>query len=283
MLADIEGSKAPKTRLLPTPVGQAGPGVSRLSDRNLNVVVDDLPIGVTKKSKFFARIKQPQARPVQLKWDSSQEPIPIDLDDEPIGIETRRSPSPSACLSPKQVEIDESFNHLTSPAAPELSSPAVSSPPRGETFTSPRPERDTLSRSLTPISPTRPGAVAANVLIPSTSQLVITQVPSSSAPNRTQMQALGTSTYSNFDSSSDTIDLEEVVTPSFETGRRTVSNTSLGKRSRIKEEEQEDEVEMEERKERAEKAKVISHDWRLKYAFRAGNVSPPSCLEIGKS
>lgn len=245
--------------------------------------MDDLPIGVTKKSKFFARAKQPQTKPVQLKWDLSQEPIPIDMDDEPIIIETRRSPSPSACISPKQAEIEESFNHLTSPAAPELSSPAVSSPPRGETFTSPRPERDTLSRSLTPISPTRPGAVAANVLIPSTSQLVITQVPSSSAPNRTQMQALGTSTYSNFDSSSDTIDLEEVVTPSFEVGRRTVSNTSLGKRSRIKEEEQEDEVEVEERKERAEKAKVISHDWRLKYAFGAGNVSPSTYLEIGKS
>jgi hypothetical protein len=86
------------------------------------------------------------------------------------------------------------------------------------------------------------------------------------------MQGLGTSTYSNFDSSSDTIDIEEVVTPSFEVGRRTVSNTSLGKRSRIKEEE-EDEVELEQRVERAEKAKVISSDWRLKYAFGANHVS----------
>jgi len=89
------------------------------------------------------------------------------------------------------------------------------------------------------------------------------------------MQGLGTSTFSNFDSSSDTIDIEEVVTPSFEVGRRTVSNTSLGKRSRIKEEE--DEVELEERVERAEKAKVITHDWKLKYAFGANHVSllPP--------
>jgi len=86
------------------------------------------------------------------------------------------------------------------------------------------------------------------------------------------MQGLGTSTYSNFDSSSDTIDIEEVVTPSFEVGRRTVSNTSLGKRSRIKEEE-EDEVAMEQRMDRAEKAKVITHDWRLKYAFGANHVS----------
>ena len=244
-----------------------------MSDRNLNVASkDDLPIGVTKKSKFFARKNGSPTKPVQLKWDSSQEPIPIDMDDdEPIVIESLRSPS--ICPSPKHAEFDESFTHLTSPAAPELSSPAVSSPPRGETFTSPRPERDTLSRSLTPISPTRPGTVAPSVLIPSTSQIVISHPQSSSAPNR--MQGLGTSTFSNFDSSSDTIDIEEVVTPSFEVGRRTVSNTSLGKRSRIKEEE--DEVELEERVERAEKAKVITHDWKLKYAFGANHVSllPP--------
>jgi hypothetical protein len=34
-----------------------------------------------------------------------------------------------------------------------------------------------------------------------------------------------------------------------------------------------DEVELEEREVRAEKAKVISHDWRLKYAFGANHVS----------
>ena len=186
-------------------------------------------------------------------------------EDEPIAIETLPSPV-------KQTENDESFVHLTSPAAPELSSPAISSPPRGETFTSPRPERDTLSRSLTPISPTRPSKqIPASVLIPSTSQMVVAQPLSSSAPNR--MQQLGTSTYSNFDSSSDTLDIEEVVTPSFEVGRRTVSNTSLGKRSRIKEEEEVDEVEVD----RAEKAKVISHDWKLKYAFGANHVSPFTC------
>jgi hypothetical protein len=102
--------------------------------------------------------------------------------------------------------------------------------------------------------------------------MVMNHPQSSSAPKR--MQGLGTSTYSNFDSSSDTIDIEEVVTPSFEVGRRTVSNTSLGKRSRTKEEE-EDEVELEERVVRAEKAKKISHDWRLKYAFGANHVSSP--------
>jgi exonuclease-1 len=269
-VTDISGSKAPKSKPLPTPVGQFGSGVSRLSDRNLNIAdEEDLPIGITKKSKFFARTKRSPAKPVQLKWESSQEPILIDMDDdeETIAAEPRRSPS--ACASPKYAENDESFNHLTSPAAPELSSPAVSSPPRGETFTTPRPERDTLSRSQTPVSPTRPGKqIAASVLIPSTSQIVISHPLSSSAPNRLQ-GGLGTSTYSNFDSSSDTIDLEEVVTPSFEVGRRTVSNTSLGKRSRIKEEVEVDEVELE----RAEKAKVIAHDWKLKYAFGA-NVSP---------
>ena len=88
------------------------------------------------------------------------------------------------------------------------------------------------------------------------------------------MQQLGTSTYSNFDSSSDTLDIEEVLTPSFEVGRRTACNTSLGKRSRIKEEEEVDEVEVD----RAEKAKVISHDWKLKYAFGANHVSPFTAL-----
>jgi len=260
---DDLGSKAPKSRPLPVPVGQTGSGVSRLSDINLNVPAKDLPIGVTTKSKFFARSTRIPIEPVQLKWELSQEPIPVDMDeDEPIAIETLPSPV-------KQTENDESFVHLTSPAAPELSSPAISSPPRGETFTSPRPERDTLSRSLTPISPTRPSKqIPASVLIPSTSQMVVAQPLSSSAPKR--MQQLGTSTYSNFDSSSDTLDIEEVVTPSFEVGRRTVSSTSLGKRSRIKEEEEVDEVEVD----RAEKAKVISHDWKLKYAFGANHVSP---------
>ena len=37
-----------------------------------------------------------------------------------------------------------------------------------------------------------------------------------------------------------------------------------------------DEVELEGRETRAEKAKVISHDWRLKYAFGANHVSDPS-------
>jgi hypothetical protein len=35
-------------------------------------------------------------------------------------------------------------------------------------------------------------------------------------------------------------------------------------------------VELEQRVERAEKAKVITHDWRLKYAFGANHVSPSS-------
>jgi hypothetical protein len=42
-----------------------------------------------------------------------------------------------------------------------------------------------------------------------------------------------------------------------------------------------DEVELEEREVRAEKAKVISHDWRLKYAFGANHVSGP-LMEVMK-
>jgi hypothetical protein len=251
--------------------------VSRLSERNPNIAADiDLPIGVTKKSKFFAKAKRSPIKPVQLNWESSQEPISIDIDEEPLAVEPPRSPS-SACDSPASLprpvdaDIEESFNHLTSPAAPNFSSPAVSSPPHGETFTSPRPKRDTLSRSLSPISPTRPGkhTSAPNVLIPSTSQIPHGPV-SSSAPNRLQAgPGLGTSTYSNFDSSSDTLDPDEVVTPSFEVASRTATSV---KRSRVMEDEV-DEVELEEREVRAEKAKVISHDWRLKYAFGANHVS----------
>ena len=247
---------------------------------------------MTKKSKFFSRTKQPPVKPVQLNWESSQEPIHIDIDDEPLAIPAEAgpvdSPSSAACDSPASLsrpieldaepEIEDSFNHLTSPAAPHFSSPAVSSPPRGETFTSPRPERDTLSRSLSPISPTRPSkhTSAPNVLIPSTSQAAHGPI-SSSAPNRLQAgPGLGTSTYSNFDSSSDTLDPEDVVTPSFEIGRR---STSSVKRSRVMEDEV-DEVELKEREVRAEKAKVISHDWRLKYAFGANHVSHLYCPRI---
>jgi hypothetical protein len=266
-----------------------GSGVSRLSERNPNIAraIDDLPIGVTKKSKFFSRTRQPSTKVVELKWESSQEPIPIDVDDEPVVIEPLRSPS--ACASPTslppQADVEESFHHLTSPAAPEMSSPAVSSPPHGETFTSPRPERDTVSRSLSPISPTRAPIgkqTIPNVLIPSTSQIQLTTAPlSSSAPNRMQtanVGVLGTTTYSNFDSSSDTIESDEVVTPSVEVGRRNISATSIGKRSRAGDEDEVDEVELQERTVRAEKAKTISHDWKLKYAFGA-NVNSSSLLD----
>jgi hypothetical protein len=84
---------------------------------------------------------------------------------------------------------------------------------------------------------------------------------------------LGTSTYSNIDNSSDTLD-QEVVTPSFEMGKRgTPSVACLGRKRSRELEEEVDEVELEEREVRAEKAKVISHDWRLKYAFGANHVS----------
>jgi hypothetical protein len=92
---------------------------------------------------------------------------------------------------------------------------------------------------------------------------------------------LGTSTYSNFDSSSttnghsDSLEEQEVVTPSLDVGRGI-------KRQRSYEEEvidvdadevDEAEIQQEVDRMRAEKVKVISHDWRLKYAFGANHVS----------
>lgn len=291
---DVSGAKI--TRPLPVPVGKLGPGVSRLSERNINKVLDPPPrASVVKKSKFFGSKAEVHEESITLKWESSDGAS--QQADNIAG--PSRSPSPSfSVISHPKADAEDSLNHLTSPVAPNMSSPAMSSPPDFETLTSPRARRtQSHSRSATPVSPTRTiqsthNQAVQNILIPSTSQIPhLSPTPhhsptprhiptsSSSAPVLPSHN-LGTSTFSNHPSSdTDSIDIEEVVTPSLPTehqkkrsSTKTKSRDSLGKRQR-EEEEEEEEVTLEE-KEREEKAKTIAKDWRLKYAFGGMNVSP---------
>ena len=289
----LSGAKI--TKPLPVPVGKLGPGVSRLSERNINKIIDPPRSHIVKKSKFFgSKSGEVQEEIIALKWESSDGPSP--QPDNIAGPSRSPSPSFSVVSHPKaEAEFEDSLNHLTSPVAPNMSSPAMSSPPDFETLTSPRCQRvqRTRSRSTTGLSPTRSiqpnqNQPIQNILVPSTSQMPNlspmpqTQTPkhipitSSSAPVMPD-HGLGTSTFSNF-ASSDSIDIEEVVTPSLPTENpkkrsttKSSSRDSLGKRLRDEGEEVE-EVTIEEQ-EREEKAKTIAKDWRLKYAFGGVNVS----------
>lgn len=263
---------------LPVPVGKLGPGVSRLSERDVNVSLGStVRDTVVKKSKFFgSKSAQVDDEAVQLVWHSSDPPS------QPYKAEPEAGPSRSPSASPvpslispsKAAEVEESFNHLTSPVAPALSSPATSTPPHAETLTSPRRPASSRSRSATPVSPTQPShQTVPRVLIPSTSQIpnlsqTPTYTPTQSSPTRPSV--LGTSTYSNYPSSSDSFELEEIVTPSLPEYVRqckSASRENLGKRARSDENEEVTE------EEQATKAKVIAKDWRLKYAFGGINVS----------
>lgn len=248
--------------------------MTRLSERNLNTSLESTFTSTSvKKSKFFgSKSAQKQEEAVQLVWHSSSDAS------QPNEAGSSRSPSaspvPSVVSPTKAAEGEESFSHLTSPVAPVLSSPIMSSPPCAETLTSPRRPASTRSRSTTPLSPTQTGhQKIPNVLIPSTSQMPnFSQTPKHTlAPSSpTHHQSLRTSTYSNHPSSSDSFEFEEVVTPSLPDclrQSRPASRESLGKRQRSDEDVVQDD-------ERASKAKIIAKDWRLKYAFGGANVSP---------
>lgn len=255
-----------------------------------------------------------QEEVIELHWETSDEAGPS----QSRSRSRSPSPIPSvhSVISPAKARTDheESLTHLTSPFGPNCSSPALSSPPQADIetqpLTSPRPAHRrsarsrSRSRSMTPASPTRNTRTPiANVLIPSTSQIpIISQtqtqtqaqtpiaIPSTSSPAPTAavpIGALATSTFSNHPSSSDSIFSDELVTPSLplektqsSQGRPPITKRerdSLGKRSRRDLVGDDEDAYMEEEL-RAEKAKVIAKDWRLKYAFGGASVSTPSVL-----
>ncbi|WVF72498.1 hypothetical protein IAT40_007314 [Kwoniella sp. CBS 6097] len=168
-----------KSRSLPTPVGRPSSGPARLSD--LQATKSASPIlsrnhsataaAPIKKSKFFSsfsRVKRevtPEVEP-ELKWEESESE---DIESQPIAGPSRlrstspqtiRSPSPDICSvhdddddgSPARSVFSEG-HFVSSPGAPNLSSPTCSTPGNGIPFTTPR-KKDGRVREDTPPSPT---------------------------------------------------------------------------------------------------------------------------------
>ncbi|WWD15652.1 hypothetical protein CI109_100074 [Kwoniella shandongensis] len=273
--------------------------LKRVDDDNAST-----PNGQGKTSKFFSsrsrRVSTPEPK-VELNWESSDGAEPEAGPSQSRSLSAR---SPSPAISSIRAEdspaksIFSDAHILTSPMAPALSSPACSSP-TGIPFSTPRRKKGT--RSVTPGSPT--GATNGDsVLIASSSQIldrtqsirssqIITQTPKSGGgrlmSKLTSVLVPGSSPMNSFvlpntftdakpnvtrrlaqNSSSDTIEEDEVVTPSIESGVRK-------KRKRVKEAVEVEEEIDEQQREREERARIVSEGWRAKYAFGSQSSSSP--------
>ena len=322
MADSTAGAKRTKSAPSPKPIGVMSSGPSRLSDQHLfntskavgtsrfnNEDGGDLPV---KTSKFFSSRKGTVAQHLEeavcieaneLVWERSDD-IGLDIESQPAAGPPRRSHSPdedhvrspspivsSFPKSPLKLGLGQQNEspQMTSPEAPHLSSPAMSSPPRDDDDPfSPLPLNK--ERAASPTSPTpKQKQQGGHVLVePSsqtipTSQVLVGQTPARKERAERDMSRLtsvlvpgsspqGTSLGADVQAarpldlrracgitgpSSDSMDDEEVVTPSAE---------ALGKRRM---EENDDEGD----RRRKERAKVVAAGWKAMYTFNADMVS----------